>query len=143
MFVHNRLEDAVESVISSSFAANNVTNWEIHKGSDILLEKYPCVKIYSTGFDPIVKGVNTGIGRTSLMIMTCAVKLKTGKDEFEQASDLAFNPFLQDNIADTLPTFTTNLIIEAVNEESLEVERDLSNGWVATQKFEVVCGRSA
>lgn len=144
MLVHQLLENAAATVISSSLASNTVTGWQINKGLGTNVNTFPSVKVICRSYTPMYKEVNAGIGKAELEIITCAVKAVgddnqgTTATEFETVSDYIFNPFLANNIAATLST--ASLKVHLVTDEGLEVLTQ-SDGWLANQKLEVVLSR--
>lgn len=148
MFIQGKIEDAAAAVISASFAAHNVTNWQINKGLDTHVNTFPSVKVICHNFEPAYKELNIGTGRAHLEIVTCGIKAigdagqGTAATEFETVSDLAFNPFLANNIATTLAGYATNLQFLLVSDEGLDVST-LTDGWIASQKYEIVCARTS
>lgn len=148
MFVQGKIEDAAAAVITASLASNSVTTWQINKGLDTKVNTFPCVKVICHSWEPMYKELNIGIGKAHLELITCGVKAigdagqGTAASEFESVSDYVFNPFLANNITATLGSHTTNLQVLLVSDEGLEVTT-LSDGWIATQKLEVVCARTS
>jgi len=148
MLVQNKIEDAAANVISSSLANNNITTWQIYKGMGNSTITFPCIKVICHDAESMYKELNIGTYKAHLEVLTCGIKAVgdagqgTTASQFETISDLAFNPFLSNAIAPTLASYTSNLQVFLVSDEGLEVTT-LTDGWIATQKFEVVCARTS
>ncbi len=152
MLVQSKLEDAAVAIISSSFASHSITNWSIFQGMSNNITSWPCVKVVCSHAQPLEpKELNLGISIAQLMILVCAVKedptetyTTTTKGEFDSVADLVINPFLSDTIMATVGNNTTNLVVKSFCESDAGLDVETSNDlWVATQNFEVVCGRTA
>ena len=149
MFVQSKIEDAAVAIISGSLVSGSITNWNIYQGLSNNLVKFPCVKVMCHATTPLTpKESNSGVAIAKLELLACAVKRNaTNSDsitpeEFETVSDLVINPFLMDDIATTMQLNTNNMKFHKVSENGLNVET-FQDGWIATQQFEIVCGRTA
>jgi hypothetical protein len=149
MFVQKRIEDAAVAIISGSLVSGSIANWNIYQGMSNNIAQFPCVKVLCHSMTPLEpKELNLGVAVAQLQILTCAIKenatnaVSTTPDEFEAVSDLVINPFLSDDITTTMSANTNNMVFHQVSENGLDVET-LKDGWIATQNFEVVCGRTA
>lgn len=142
MQVTKLIEDAAANIISGSLASNGINGWEIHKGLQANKISFPCIKIICGKWIPDYPENNIGVGRTTLDLITCAIKLNTSSSLLENISDICFDPFLQDNIAGVLASNTTNLMVSKVIDRGY-TPATLDDGWVITQQFEIVCGRTA
>lgn len=146
MFIQSYLENAAATIVSNSLASASITNWQINTGLGTNSINFPCVKIICHTFDPLYKELNLGIGKAHLELITCGIKAigtngeGTAATEFEAVSDLVFNPFFNNSIAASMTTASLQVLL--VSDEGLDVNT-LNDGWMASQKFEVVCGRTS
>ena len=148
MFIQKRIEDCAVAIISSSLASGSVA-WNVYQGLDSNIAAFPCVKVVCNTYTPFFKELNVGVGTSQLEIMTCALRVNaedtestTTPQDFETVSDLVFNPFLADTIANTMSISGSNISVKNVSESGLDVA-NLDDGWIATQKFEIICSRTA
>lgn len=146
MLVHHLVENVCATAVSASLASHNVTGWQINKGFGTATNTFPCVKIVCRSFEPMYKELNLGTGKAHLEIETCAIKAVgdagqgTAATTFETVSDYVFNPFVANNAAATLTTGSLQVL--SISDDGLDVVT-ASDGWIATQKLEIVCARTS
>lgn len=152
MLVQPNLINAAKAVISSSLAANGVSNWIVYGMYDTTPQQgiqFPCVRVQC--FDEVAMYAFNKIGwhQATLELITTAIRITgsnagegTSATEFETVSDLVFNPFLTQGAESTLANTGFNLQIQNVEEAGLETT-PLTDGWIATQKLNVICARTA
>jgi hypothetical protein len=146
MSLNRKLETAVESMISASYATNNVTNWTLvnsySTGSLNGNENPSTTEIFITKSEPMMPYVHLGYDRVTVTIATVAVKSLVTASEFETVSDYTFNPFLTDDALTTLSSYAPTLIIKSVVGSGLEIT-SVNDVWMATQDLEVIAGHSS
>src|SRR5579864_2296860 len=98
MFIQNRIQDAAVSMISSSLAANNITNWYVFDAFSTASfdgsTNTPNIQVVTDKWVPMYPENNLGIGKCVLHIGTFAEKNLTTATEFETVNDVVFNQFL-------------------------------------------------
>lgn len=145
MLMNHLIESAVVSLVSASFATNNVSSsWGIVSGystGSIDDTTDNVVQVVSGQQEPLIPFVNTGVYKVNVSIMTTAKKTFVTPTEFETVSDYTFNPFLRDDVVQTLSTYAPALKIHAVTDAGLSVET-VNDGWLASQDLTLVIART-
>jgi len=153
MLVQNKIIDAAKKVILSSLASNwTGSTWHIYgqfDQADTQGVKYPNIVIRCFDETPMYPYNKLGICKAQLELTTRAIRVTdlygegTTATDFETVSDLVFNPFLTvDDIETTMSFNSVDIKYHSMVEDGLEVT-PIADGWMASQKFEVICSRTS
>lgn len=151
MLIQNKLIDAAKIIVSSSLAANGITDWTVYGMFDTTPQqgiRFPSVRIQCFDDEPLYKENLSGWHKTTLELITTAIRLTgsmsggTSASEFETVSDMVFNPFIGSQAVSSMSAVVNNMSIQGIFEDGLEAT-PLTDGWIATQKIQVVCARTS
>lgn len=151
MLIQSKLIDAAKSIISSSLSGSGYSNWNLYgqfDSTDKTGITFPCIRVQCFDEEPMYKEQKAGLHKAQMEIITSAIRVVgteagegTTASEFETVSDLVFNPFLKGNIETTFASASIGMDIKQILENGLETT-PLTDGWIATQKLEIVCARN-